>query len=195
MGGGGSAGCRLGRDFAGGSSHRLVAAHDHGWTEGSGTFGEESACRCSTRAVSVWWAPDTDSIRSGLAGGPGAVDRSCHARRPHVSVALDLQKYGQVGRGTDATKAPRLGSHGRDAAEADWLQLAGQPQVARGLVAPGPQCSVRVHQPAGEGVSETATTCCLGGHEEVGPISGSAPFLSIRRALRGEAAILMSSSN
>jgi hypothetical protein len=39
MGGGGSSGYRLGRDFAGGSSHRPFAPHDHGWAEGVGAFG------------------------------------------------------------------------------------------------------------------------------------------------------------
>ena len=39
-----------------------------------------------------------------------------------------------------------------------WLQLAGQPQDARRLVAPGPQRPVRVHQPAGDGVSEAAAS-------------------------------------
>jgi hypothetical protein len=81
MGCGGSSGCRLGRDFAGSLSHRPIAPHDHGWTEGAGTFGEESACRWGTRAVSGWRAPDTDAIRSWIAGGPGAVDRSRHTRR------------------------------------------------------------------------------------------------------------------
>ena len=41
-------------------------------------------------------------------------------------------------------------------------------KIARRLVAPGPQCSVRVHQPAGDGVSEAATTRGLGGHEKEG---------------------------
>ena len=117
----------------------------------SGTFVEEPGGRRGTRAVSGWRTPETDPIRSGVAGGIGAVDRSRHARRPHVSVALDVQEHRQVGRGIDATESPRLGSHGRDAAEAEWLQLAGQPQDARRLVAPGPQRSVRVHQPAGDG--------------------------------------------
>jgi hypothetical protein len=116
MGGCGSAGCRLGRDFAGGSSHRPLAPHDHGWIEGVGAFGEESGGRCDTRAIAGWRASDADAIRSGLAGSPGAVDRSRHARRPHVPLALDLQKHGEVGRGTDATTSPRFGSHGRDAA-------------------------------------------------------------------------------
>ena len=47
-----------------------------------------------------------------------------------------------------------LGSYGRDVAETEWLQLAVQPQDARRFVASGPQCSVRVHQPVGDRVSE-----------------------------------------
>ena len=131
MGSGGSSRCRLGRDLAGGTSHRLVTSDDHGRTEGIETFDEEPSGRCDTRAVCGWRAPNTDAIRSGFVGGLGAVDRPRHARRPHVSVALDLQEHRQIGRGIDATKSPRDGSHGRDAAEAERLQLAGQPQDAR----------------------------------------------------------------
>ena len=158
MGGGGSARRRLGRGFVGGSCHRLVASNNHGGTEGTEPFVEKPGDRHGTCTISGWRTPGTDGIRSGFAGGIGAIDRPRNARRPHVPVALDLQEHRQVGRGIDATQSPRLGSHGRDAAEAEWLQLAGQPQDARRLVAPGPQCSVRVHQPAGDCLSEAAAT-------------------------------------
>ena len=68
-----------------------------------------------SRAVSAsrvrspgWRTPDTDPIRSGFVGSLGAVDRPRDARRPHVSLAMDLQEHGQAGRGIDATESPRV---------------------------------------------------------------------------------------
>ena len=73
-----------------------------------------------------------DSIRSGPAGGLGAVDRPRHARRSDVAVALDLQEHGQVGRGTDATEPSHLGSHGRHAAEAAGYSLQANRKTREG---------------------------------------------------------------
>ncbi len=100
-------------------------AHDHGRTQGLATFVEEPCRGRCTRATPGWWASGIDSSRSRFAAGIGAVDRTCHARRPHVPLALDLQEHGKVGRGVDAPESPRLGSHSGDVVEAERLQLAG----------------------------------------------------------------------
>ena len=106
MGSGRGPGGRLGRDIACGSSHGSVAPHDHGWAQGFATVVEEPHRCCHTCAVPGWWAPCIDSNGSGFAGGLGAVDRTYHAWRPDVPIALDLQEHRQLGRGIDAQNHP-----------------------------------------------------------------------------------------
>jgi len=92
MGGGGSARCRLGRDFVGGSRHWLVASNNHGGTERIEALVEKPDDGHDTCAISGWRTPGTDVIRSGFVGGIGTIDRPRNARRPHVPVAMDLQE-------------------------------------------------------------------------------------------------------
>jgi hypothetical protein len=119
MDGRGSTGRWLGQNSAGGSNHRLFSPHNHGWTEGSGTFVKTLGCRRGSRAASRWLVPDIDLVRYGIVGCPGAVDRSGNAWRPRVSVALVMQKHRQVGRGADATKSSRHGSRSGSSLQAD----------------------------------------------------------------------------
>ena len=109
MGGGGSARCRLWRDFVGGSCYRLVASNDRGRTEGIEAFVEMPRDRRGKSTISGGRTPGTDAIRSGFVEGIGTVDRPRNARRPHVPLALDVQEHRQTGRGIDATKSPGLG--------------------------------------------------------------------------------------
>ena len=111
MGGGGSARCRLWRDFVGGSCYRLVASNDRGRTEGIEAFVEMPRDRRGKSTISGGRTPGTDAIRSGFVEGIGTVDRPRNARRPHVPLALDVQEHRQTGRGIDATKSPGLGPH------------------------------------------------------------------------------------
>ena len=55
------------------------------------------------------------------------VDRSDHARRSDVAVALDLQEHARAGPGADAAGARVEPKNGRTPAECGRLQPAGQP--------------------------------------------------------------------
>ena len=161
--------CRLGRDFAGGSSHRLVASHDHGGTEGTEAFVEEPGE--SLRHVYGLRVADAGHLTESDPGLLEALERLIEpATRgdPMSPLRWTCKSTAKLAEELTQQNHPVSDRTVATAAEAERLQLAGQPQDARRLVAPGPQCSVRVHQPASAGLSEAAATRHLGGHEEEG---------------------------
>ena len=79
-----------------------------------------------------------------------------------------MQEHGEASRGADAAESSCNRPHRSEVAQASRLQLTGQPQDTRRLVAPRPQCSVRIHQQSGISISETKPARDLGRHQKEG---------------------------
>jgi hypothetical protein len=164
VGGGGSFGFGLGRNFRGVASNGSVAQHHLGrrrgverTTSAPGIPGARAAA--PSRRGSQTGGAKLPRHRAGIGSSGGSGD----AQPSRVALALDLQEHAQTGRRTRPARLRRVRSHGGRPAARGGLQPASQSQDAGREVAPRSRCPIPAHSRSGAAPAEAWATG-RGGH-------------------------------